>query len=70
MLDHMESAETGHLQEKPGGVNRGQSESKGFISSVEYRKLMVSYNPTGTPRRFENRSMFTFGVLLICYAPG
>jgi len=49
MLDHMESAETGHLQEKPGGVNRGQSESKGFISSVEYRKLMVSYNPTGTP---------------------
>jgi hypothetical protein len=38
-VDRIESAETGHLQEKPDGVNREQSESKGFINLVAYRKL-------------------------------
>jgi hypothetical protein len=43
MLDHAGKYRTGQLQETPDDVNREQSESKGFIRLVEYKKLLGNF---------------------------
>jgi hypothetical protein len=54
-LDQAKSAETGHLQEKPDGVNREQSESKGFINLVEIPVIAAGARGggLGSPHRGE-----------------